>query len=98
MAGHDMDAPQSSSRQSLDEEVPQPPSPALMRFPSAVSTPVSPLDLIAMEELRKKARAGGADRPGRYGETHVTHENLRMFMRLAISRHISAAGLLTREA
>ncbi|CAL5224761.1 g7499 [Coccomyxa viridis] len=58
-----------ASTQSFDSETAaQPALPNLMRFPSACSTPVSSSDLIAMENLRKKASAGkGGDRPGRYG-------------------------------
>ena len=61
-----------ASTQSFDNETAaQPALPNLMRFPSACSTPVSSSDLIAMENLRKKASAGkGGDRPGRYGESH----------------------------
>ena len=54
---------------SLGKEVVQPPSPDMLRFPSAVSTPVSSSDIIAMENLRKKASAGTRNRPGRYGES-----------------------------
>ena len=61
-----------ASTQSFDSKTAaQPALPNLMRFPSACSTPVSSSDLIAMENLRKKASAGkGGDRPGRYGENH----------------------------
>ena len=59
-----------ASTQSFDSETgAQPALPNLMRFPSACSTPVSSSDIIAMENLRKKASAGkGGERPGRYGE------------------------------
>ena len=64
--------PKNASTQSFDSETAaQPALPNLMRFPSACSTPVSSSDIIAMENLRKKASAGkGGDRPGRYGESH----------------------------
>ena len=69
MAEKDADAPKTPTAQSLDRKIVQPPSPDVHQFPSAVSTPVSPSDLVAMENLRKKASAGiGGDRPGRYGE------------------------------
>ena len=67
-----MDVAKAASTQSSDGDTAQPPSPKLMPFPSACSTPVSSSDILAVENLRKKASAGrGGERPGRYGVTHT---------------------------